>query len=396
MEKSEKVALIAILVNLTVFAIKYVTASLSGSIALKAEAFHTFADLIASLTLFAGLKIAKRKTRSFPYGLYKLENLLSVCISLVIFYTGYEIVMEAMGGTSTDLRNSGAAISGLIVSVAITFLFSRYERKVGLEISSPILLADSGHIRTDVMSNIVVLAAVISSLWGVHADKVAALVVVIFIARAGVLILVDGARVLLDASVDYETLSRVEKIIAGTPQVVELKSLKGRNSGRFKFIEASIVIKTHNLDRAHFIAERIERQTKNEIMNIDQVLIQYEPLQKAEVTYALPLSVDRATISHHFGEAPFFMIATFKAEYKDAVEVDIVSNPYSHEEKGKGILAAEFLVDYGVDFVIVKSDFSSKGPSYVFSSANVDIIPTAENTPEDALGSMGLSFESKK
>ncbi len=80
MEESERIALLAIAVNLFIFGIKYVSASASGSIALKAEAFHTLADFVASLTVFAGLKIAKRKTKSFPYGLYKIENLMSVII----------------------------------------------------------------------------------------------------------------------------------------------------------------------------------------------------------------------------------------------------------------------------------------------------------------------------
>jgi divalent metal cation (Fe/Co/Zn/Cd) transporter len=71
-------------------------------------------------------------------------------------------------------------------------------------------------------------------------------------------ILKDGVKVLLDASVDYETLSKTEKIILDAPQVVEIKSLTGRNSGRFKFIESNIIIKTHNLDKAHIIADKIE------------------------------------------------------------------------------------------------------------------------------------------
>jgi divalent metal cation (Fe/Co/Zn/Cd) transporter len=35
--------------------------------ALKAEAIHSLSDVIASSTVFAGLIIAKRKIRSFPY-----------------------------------------------------------------------------------------------------------------------------------------------------------------------------------------------------------------------------------------------------------------------------------------------------------------------------------------
>ncbi len=69
MEKGEKVALLAIGVNLLLFAIKYFFSDLSGSIALKADAFHSLSDVVASSTVLGGLVIAKRKTRSFPYGL---------------------------------------------------------------------------------------------------------------------------------------------------------------------------------------------------------------------------------------------------------------------------------------------------------------------------------------
>jgi cation diffusion facilitator family transporter len=394
MEESERTALFAVGINFFIFAIKYASASASGSIALKAEAFHTLADLIASLTVFAGLKIAKRKTKSFPYGLYKIENLMSVIISLIILYTGYEIVLEVFNANTTEIRNSGFAVFSLVFAIAITFWFSRYEKKIGEKIISPILLADAAHIRTDVLSNAVVLVAIISSSVGYKLDKIAALVVVVFIIKTGLQMLKDGSRVLLDASLDYETLSKVEKIIADTPQVVELKALKGRNSGRYKFIEADIVLKTHSLDRAHFIADKIERIIKDEIKNIDQVLIHYEPQQKEEIIYALPLEEDQASISHHFGEAPHFMLVKFKAGEKSSEKADIFINPYTKIEKGKGILLAELLVKNNVDCVLVKNDFESKGPFYVFSNANIEVIVTDEEIPQRAFEKLGLEFKS--
>ena len=98
MGKGQKVALFAIGVNLVLFGIKYLFGELSGSVALKAEAIHSLSDVIASSTVFVGLIIAKRKTRSFPYGLYKVENLVSVVVALAIFYAGYEIALEAIKG----------------------------------------------------------------------------------------------------------------------------------------------------------------------------------------------------------------------------------------------------------------------------------------------------------
>ena len=392
MEKSEKIALQAILVAFFIFGIKLIAAIITGSIALKAEAFHTLTDFIASLTVYAGLKIAKRKTKSFPYGLYKIENLISVVISLLVLFSGYEIALEAINAKQTEVKNSIVGIIILVVVVLISFAFSKYEKKVGKEINSPILIADADHGYIDVLSNIIVMVSIILGTIGYHLDKIATLIVVIFIAKTGFGILKDGVKVLLDASVDYETLSKTEKIILNTPQVVEIKKLTGRNSGRFKFIEANIVIKTHDLDKAHLIADKIENQIKKELSNIDHVLIHYEPMQKEEMIYVIPLTEEKNKISSHFGEAPWFMFVTFKTGERVAKQADVMVNPFMNEEKGKGILAAEFLIKKGIDVMIVKKDFASKGPAYVFSDSNVEVVLTEEEIPEAAIGKLGLSY----
>jgi cation diffusion facilitator family transporter len=391
-EKGEKTALLAVILNLAIFIMKYSSAILSGSIALKAESYHSLADLIASVTVFIGLKIAKRKTKEFPYGLYKLENLLSVFISIIILYTGYTIVLEVIHEPASAITNSWLAIASLTISILVTFFFSGYEKKVAREINSPILLADAAHVRVDVFSNMIVLIAIISSRIGFDLDKIAAIIVILIIAKTGLRILIDGTRVLLDASVGYGTLSKVEKIILGTPQVVELKSLTGRNSGRFKFIEAMIVLKTHNFDNAYLIIEQIEQRARDEIKDIDRVMIQYEPLHKAVTVYALPLTEDLASMSAHFGEAPHFLLLFVNIGEKFASQLSILDNPFCQVERGKGILAAELLVKYGVDVVIVKTDFTSKGPLYVFADADVEIVKTQEETPRDALKGLGLEL----
>lgn len=393
MEKSEKIAVVAILINLFLFGIKIIAAFATESIALKAEAFHTFSDLIASLTVFVGLKIAKRKTKSFPYGLYKVENLMSVIISILILYSGYEIAMEAISAEKTDVKNTGIGIIILAVAIVITFLFSRYEKKIGKEINSPILLADSEHIRTDVLSNSAVMIAIIFDSMGYQFDKIVALIVVVFIVKTGFEIFKDGVRVLLDASIDYETLSKTEKIIINTPQVVAINTLKGRNSGQFKFIEANISIKTNNLDKAHLITEKIEKRIKDELSNINQVFIHYEPVQKKETIYVMPLTENKTLISSHFGEAPWFMFLIFKTGEKKTSNIKVLANPYINEKKEKGILAAEFLILNNADVIIVKKEFEGKGPIYVFSNANVEVVLTEDDTPISAIEKLGLSYD---
>lgn len=91
MGKGQKITLLAIGVKIVLFGMKYLFAMLSGRMALKAEAFHSLSDVIAYSMVFTGLIIARRKTKSFPYGLCKIENMASVAVALPIFYAGYKI-----------------------------------------------------------------------------------------------------------------------------------------------------------------------------------------------------------------------------------------------------------------------------------------------------------------
>ena len=394
MEKGQKVALLAICINLILFGMKYLFAVLSGSIALKAEAFHSLSDVIASSTVFAGLVIAKRKTKSFPYGLYKVENLVSVVVALAIFYAGYEITLEALKGGASSLQNLGITIVSVFGAMVITFSFSRYEARVGTEIASPSLIADARHMWVDMLANAVVLVGLLLSLIGFSLDRIAAFIVVFFIAWAGGKILIDGVRVLLDASLDYETLCSAEKLILEEPQVTEIKSLMGRNSGRYKFIEANIVLKTHDFDKANFIASRIEFNIKKKITNVDRVLIHFEPTQKEILVYAIPLKdADLNQISPHFGEAPYFALIKARLKENKAIEHQIIENPFTQVKQGKGILVAEFLNKYLIDVIITKESFDGKGPFYVFANAAVENILTAAESFDDALNEIGIDFD---
>ena len=393
MEKGEKVAALAVGIHLVLFGIKYTFSTLSGSIALKADAFHSLSDVVASSTVFVGLIIAKRKTKSFPYGLYKVENLVSVMVALVIFYAGYEIAGEATKGIAVELQNIWLTIASVLCVMIITYGYSRYATKVGTEINSPSLIADAKHIGVDMFSSAMVLVVLLSSFAGVNLDRISAFIIVVIIAWSGGKILIDGIRVLLDASLDYKTLSIAEKLILTEPQVIEIRHLMGRNSGRYKFIEADIFLKTHDLNKAHFIVNRIEANIKRQIKNVDRVLIHYEPNKKENFIYAVPLKdANQHRISRHFGEAPYFGLITVKIKHKKVIDHKIVENPFTQVEHGKGILVAEFLNKHQIDVIITKESFEGKGPYYVFSNAAVDNLLIEEETVEKALESLGISF----
>jgi cation diffusion facilitator family transporter len=377
MDQSEKIGLFSVGINSSLVLIKVILAYLSGSVALVADAIHSLSDVISSATVLAGIKISKRKSTRFPYGLYKVENLVCLISALFIFFAGYAIVQTVLfKEESLKAEFLPYAMAGVLVTMAITFFFSRYELREGEKIGSPSLIADAQHIRTDMFSSAVILCGLVGGLFHWPLDKVAALVVVVLVFRAGFTIFLDAIRVLLDASLDFESMDKVKTAILSHPQVTSIHSLRGRNSGRFKFIEADIGLRVRELERAHHVSQQIEAEISKSVPNVDRVLIHYEPEKKDTRVFAIPLQEDKMSLSDHFGEAPYYYIVQMRERDRSIIEERILTNPFKDEEKGKGLKVSNWLLQQSVDTVINSKSLEGKGPGYVLSDADVEIVIT--------------------
>ncbi|MFC1857200.1 cation diffusion facilitator family transporter [Thermodesulfobacteriota bacterium] len=384
MEQSEKIGTYSIAINILLVAIKGFLSFLSGSVALMADAVHSFTDVISSATVLVGIKISKRKSKNFPYGLYKVENFVSILSSLLIFLAGCKIIHTVfIQPHRLRVEYLPYAVAGMVLTIGITFAFSRYELRQGKEIGSPSLIADAEHIKTDMLSSMVILVALISGFFGLAIDKIAALVVVFLVFKASIGIFTDALRVLLDASIDFATMDQVKSIILKDPRVAEVIELRGRNSGRFKFIEADILIKGKNLDKAYSVTRKIEEEIRKCVLHVDHILIHYRPQKKDTNTIAIPLQGDKQSISEHFGEASYFYFLTIRERDGAILSEEYCRNPFAEEEKGKGIKVSEWLLKKAVDSVYSPKGFKGKGPGYVFSDAGVTVIPANGKSLEE-------------
>ncbi|HHE72385.1 MAG TPA: cation transporter, partial [Chloroflexi bacterium] len=228
----------SIAVNVILVSINLVIAMASGSLAVGAEMVHNLVDLLAAVAVLVGLKLSTRKSKVFPYGLYKLENVVAVVLAGMIFFTAYEIAHDAIFAPTHLATVDPWMLGGVVLATAIPLVFSHFELHAAQEANSPSLIAEAREYRTHVFTSGLVFAALLAQRFNFPLDRVAALVIVITIGKTGWDLLSDGMRVLLDASLDAETLNCIRKVIASEPGVAEVKWVTGRNSGRFRFIEA--------------------------------------------------------------------------------------------------------------------------------------------------------------
>ncbi|SHJ29489.1 cation diffusion facilitator family transporter [Malonomonas rubra DSM 5091] len=389
MQPDVKTAWLSILTNVLLVMIKALLAAATGSLAIKADAVHSLTDVLSSFAILLGIKISKRRTRAFPYGLYKLENLVALGTSLLIFLAGYEIIKDVFANASPLVAGQmPLAVGGIALTIIITWLFSRYELKKGEETGSPSLVADARHIWTDMLSSLVILLSLLGNMIGFALDRYAALIVVAFIGRTALLIALDAVRVLLDASLDPESLESIRRIVTNDPHVVTINQLRARNAGRYKFVELDLTLRVKELEKGHRISEEIKRSIKAELQHVDHVQIHYEPQQKDHFIVAMPLSADRRTLSEHFGEAPFFRMVTLLARTGDVTLDAVTANPFCDEEKAKGIKVANWLLTQGVDSLLVREQLAGKGPGYVLGNAEVTIEVTRQSDAEVALSNL--------
>ncbi len=385
-----KVALYAFLLNLGLAIMKGLLALFSNSLAVTAGAIDSGTDAVASLVLYGGVMLSIRKTPSFPLGLYKIENLISVMVAFFIFFAGYEIAREALSATKSPPEISITVIILLAAGMLAIYLFGLYATRVGQRTGSPTLIAEGKHRRVDVVSSIVVLVSVAMSyfgwkfsLFGISFDQVAAGVVVIFIAWAGWELLTDGMRVLLDASIDFQTLDQVKSILEHHPMVVKVQSLIGRNAGRYRFLMVNVIMRTGDLQKAHQTSESLESEIREKIPHVERVVIHYEPQPRTHTRIAIPLSDPSGLISDHFGDSPYFALLTIRLADRHVEKQEVIENPHLNVDKAKGIRVAEWLVHQKVDEVFMREDLSHKGPGYVFGNAGVTTtITKAQNTKE--------------
>ncbi|MBC8276566.1 MAG: cation diffusion facilitator family transporter [Chloroflexi bacterium] len=380
-----RVGIYSLLVNLALVGAKLTLSIIAGSLALRADAIHSLVDVFGSIALILGLFISGRKSKSFPYGLYKVENLVSVIISVLLFLTAYEIVREAITGEMVAVPYGGWVLGVVGALILVPFLFGRYEVSVGKKVNSPSLIADGSQFKADVLSSSVVFFALIGQRFGLPLDRIAAAVIALFIVRAGWGLLANSMRVLLDASIDQGTLEQVRLVIMAEPAVSGVQDVTGRNSGRYFFVEAVVTLRISDLERAHSVSERIEDRIRKTVPNVDRVLIHYEPQSKTQLRYAVALTSTQGKISQHFGESHYFALVDVDFKEKKVQRQEIVANPHLDLIKGKGIKVAEFLLSYKPDVIVARENLSGKGPGYAFAEAGVETIQTEAKSLDEFL-----------
>jgi len=347
-------ALISLSVNLFQALLKFIAGILTGSLSMVGEAVHSLSDSFASVIAFITIKLSDKKTKRFPYGLYKLENIGSIIIAFFLLLTAYEMIRRAISKEVVVKEEYlgfglGVVVFSLLSSLTLSFL----ERRAGKRLNSPTLIADSYHTLTDAFGSSLVLMSLLGVYMGYQLDRYFALGVAMLISYTAFGILWKEVSVLLDVSADEKTLDKIRQVLLSFPEVKEIKGLFVRSSGGKLFADLVLALEGRDFIRMHQLVDLIEQRLKEEIKELDMVFIHYEPVDGEDLRVGV-LVDERGNISQKFERAKELLIfgdspERIKELPKDEVDISelvcnkgllvVICGHHPESSKAKGILS---------------------------------------------------------
>ena len=363
----------------------------SGSTVLLADAVHTSLDIFASLAVWVGLKISlKSSGKHFPYGYYKAENIVALFVSILILFSGIELLKEGFTGvnTTSQIEFQGIALATAAFSVLIIYGLSIYKRNIGTEINSQALVTDAKHSYTDVFSSMIVVVAILGSMLGIsELEGLGVIVISLLIFKMGVESARDAVLTLMDAWLDEEESERIKRNICSIPGLIGLEDLKLRKSGLVVFGEATVEIEDEtDLKRVELLSEDVKTAVKKEVENLEHIVVNIKPAQRKNLRLAFPVFGKdglQSKLSEHLGKAPYFLF--IELEEGRVKNWKILENLFSNYEKKRGIKAVDLIIREKANVLVVRT--VTEGPYYMLRANFIKIlrIPDEAGTVRDAL-----------
>ena len=277
-------ALVSVLVNALLITAKLIVGLLSGSVAILADAAHSFLDLSASVFAYLGIRAAlKPPDEEHAFGHGKAENVSSLVQMFLLGATCIAIVIESVRRlvVVSSVRVAWYSFAVVMGAVVIDIVVSRYLSRVSrAHGGSAALEADALHFSSDLWASLAVLGGIslVAGLGLQAADPLAGILVAIIIGSTAVSAGRQTAQVLLDAMPDASTVRAIERILASDPQLHGYHALRARQSGKHVLLDVAVHVDGNlTLAQAHEVGHAVSERIRRELPVVSDAVIHVEP-----------------------------------------------------------------------------------------------------------------------
>lgn len=274
-----KIMKVSFFTNFLLSIFKTIVGLILKSNALIADGIHSFSDLITDIVAIIGNKFAvKPKDKEHPYGHGNAEYLTSFVIGIIVLIMGIILIKEMIFSELTTPSIIVGIVS--VITILMKYILSKYLINKGIKYNNNILIASGKESRTDVISSIVVLISSICINFREYidilkySDKVAGIIVGIFIVYTGYKIIKENTDLILGKTAD-DTILR-NKLLSYSC-ILNIDNLVLIKEGPYFKASVEVTMNYKLLKKAHDKAHQIEEEIKKEITDISYITIHVNP-----------------------------------------------------------------------------------------------------------------------
>jgi len=271
---------IVLWLNLGVAAAKFGYGLLTGSVSMQADGIHSSFDGMSNVIGLFGLWAAAHPPDAqYPYGHKKYETFAAAGIGLLLFGTCLYILWNSYlhWRESVVPEVTGLSFGIMLGTMAVNWGVMTWEHRRGKILQSEILVADSLHTASDILSSLLVLIGLAAVSAGYPLlDPIAGVVIAGFIGRTGLLVLREATQSLADrARLDADAIRQVALTVEGVRCCDEIRT---RGLPRHVFMDLCIhVDSAMTIARAHTVAHDVEDRLKQAFPGVAEVVVHVEP-----------------------------------------------------------------------------------------------------------------------
>ena len=298
--------------NILLFIGKWLAGTLSGSIAITADAFNNLSDAGSSVITLIGFKLSGQKPDpEHPFGHGRMEYISGLFVSVAILIMGFELIKSSVGKIlhPEAIESSPVILAILVASILVKLYMCFYNRSIGKKINSAAMRATANDSLSDTVSTTLVLAAtIISQLTGVILDGWFGVLVGIFIFYTGITTMKDTMDPLLGQAPDKELVNHIEEVVMAHPIVHGIHDLivHDYGPGRLMISLHAEVSASGNLLEIHDEIDNIEHELQQKLncaatIHMDPIVTDNEEVNRLhDRVLELTKSLDSSLNIHDF------------------------------------------------------------------------------------------------
>lgn len=278
-----RAALLGILVNTALAAVKLLAGIAGHSFALIADAVESLADIAGSAVVWGALLYGARPPdEEHPFGHGKAEALAALVVSVMIVIAGIAIAWTAIDNLSRPQQTPRwFTLAVLAAVILIKEAMFRFTRSAAKESDSTASFADAWHHRSDAITSAAAFIGIAIALLGgprfAVADDWAALLAAGVIVVNGVLLSRAPYAELLDRA-DPRIAERCADLALRIDGIRAVERCEARKVGRvYRVIMHAEVDGAMRVDDAHALTGKIKALARAEMPEVASVLVHIEP-----------------------------------------------------------------------------------------------------------------------